>query len=69
MRANPTHLPEIEVQHGLATCASAQAYLSLSRTSLWRLEQAGVLCPIRIGRTVRWRWADLRRLSGEGGAQ
>lgn len=71
MRANPTrfsHLPELEVQHGLATCASAQAYLSISRSTLWRLERTGSLVPVRLGRTVRYRWSDLHRLAGEGGA-
>ncbi|MDD4887648.1 MAG: helix-turn-helix domain-containing protein [Thiomonas sp.] len=54
---------------GLATCAEAQAFLRLSRTSLWRLERAGVLTPLRIGRSLRFRWSDLRRLAGEGGAR
>lgn len=67
MRANPTHLREIEVQQGLATCTEARAYLRLSRTSLWRLERSGILAPMRIGRSLRFRWSDLRRLAGEGG--
>lgn len=61
-----------EVQQGLAglaTCAEAQAYLSISRSTLWRLERAGVLQAVRIGRTLRFRWADLQRLAAEGGAQ
>ena len=71
MRANPTrfsHLPELEVQHGLATCSEAQAFLSLSRASLWRLERKGILTPVRIGRTVRWRWSDLHALASGGAA-
>ena len=63
MRANPTHF-NVEAQQGLATGAQAQAYLNFSRTTVWRLERQGVLTPVRIGRSVRYRWADLHRLAG-----
>lgn len=64
---NPTSLVR-ETRQGLATCAQAQAYLSLSRTSLYNLSRRGLIEPVRIGRALRFRWADLRRLAGEGGA-
>lgn len=57
---------------GLATCAQAQAFLSISKTTLWRMECNGLLVPVRFGssRTIRYRWTDLHRLAGdEGGAQ
>ncbi len=50
-------------QTGLATAAQAQRFLSLSRTTLWRLERAGELQGVRIGRALRFRWADLQRLA------
>ncbi|MGE0071568.1 MAG: helix-turn-helix domain-containing protein [Thiomonas sp.] len=60
----PTAAPQ-----GLATASQAAAYLAVSRTTLWRLGRQGVLHPVRLGRTVRYRWADLRRTAGlEGGA-
>lgn len=53
---------------GLATVAEAQSYLRISRTTLHNLERRGDLRPVRIGRALRFRWADLQRLAGEGGA-
>ena len=50
-------------QTGLATAAQAQRFLSLSRTTLWPLERAGELQGVRIGRALRFRWADLQRLA------
>ena len=55
-----------EAQQGLATCAQAQTYLSVSRSTLWRLERRGEIQTIRVGRALRFRWADLRRLAGAG---
>ncbi|WP_079415995.1 helix-turn-helix domain-containing protein [Thiomonas intermedia] len=52
---------------GLATAAEAVAYLRLSRTTLHHLTRRGALTPVRIGRALRFRWSDLRRLAGEGG--
>ncbi|MCE1162417.1 MAG: helix-turn-helix domain-containing protein [Thiomonas sp.] len=51
-------------RQGLATAAQAASYLSLSRTTLWRLERQGSLQPIRIGRALRFRWSDLQGLAG-----
>ena len=65
-KPTPTHA---HAPVGLATTAQAVAFLSLSRTTLWRLERSGVLQPVRLGRTVRYRWSDLQRLAGEGGGQ
>ena len=53
---------------GLATTQQAAAFLSVSRSTLWRLERAGALTPARIGRALRYRWADLLQLA-EGGAK
>ena len=49
---------------GLATTAQAAAFLSISRTTLWRLERQGVITPIRIGCATRFRWVDLHALAG-----
>lgn len=67
MCANPTE-PTPEARQGLATCAAAQAYLSISRSTLWRLQRQGILTPVKIGRALRFRWADLLRLEQLGGA-
>ena len=53
---------------GLATCAEAQEFLRLSRTTIHKLACTGALAPVRIGRALRFRWADLQRLA-EGGAK
>lgn len=58
----PTH-----AHQGLATCAEAQEFLRLSRTTIHKLACTGALAPVRIGRAVRFRWADLHRIAG--GAQ
>jgi len=67
MGANQTPTSPV-AQQGLASCAEAQAYLKLSRTTFHNLERRGALTPVRIGRSLRFRWVDLRRLAGEGGA-
>lgn len=54
------------IQNGLATTAEVMAYLRVSRTTLWRLCRTGALQPVRIGRALRYRWAELRQLAGEG---
>jgi excisionase family DNA binding protein len=53
---------------GLATARQAQSFLSLSRTTIWRLTRQGVLNPVRVGRALRFRWSDLLQLA-EGGAK
>jgi excisionase family DNA binding protein len=59
---------DLPAREGLATCASAQAYLDISRSTLWRLSRQGVLTPVRIGRAVRYRWSDLHALAKGGAA-
>jgi excisionase family DNA binding protein len=56
---------------GLATTRQAAAFLSISRATLWRLERQGTLNPVRVGRALRYRWHDLRKIaeSGTGGAK
>ena len=67
MCARP-QIKEPEPQQGLATAAQAASYLSLSRTTIWRLERQGILTPVKIGCALRFRWSDLQRLAGgEGG--
>lgn len=58
-----TDAPQQQAQ-GLATVADAAAFFSVSRSTLWRLERAGVLRGVRIGRALRFRWSDLRRIAG-----
>jgi len=66
LETNSGAIAPAATQQGLATAAQARSFLSLSRTTLWRLERAGVLTPVRIGRALRWRWHDLLQLA-EGG--
>jgi len=58
----------ISSQQCLATAAQASAFLSVSRSTLWRLERAGQLSGVRIGRALRFRWDDLQRLVAGGAA-
>ena len=70
MCARPQIKESSEARLGLATAAQAAAFLSLSRTTLWRLQRQGILTPVKIGRALRFRWSDLQRLAGvEGGEQ
>lgn len=57
------------LKQGLGTAAEAMAYLRISRTTLWRLERAGVLRPVRIGRAIRYNWRDLHRVAGAGAGE
>lgn len=67
MCANPKPTPEARV--GLTTAAEAASFLKLSRTTLWRLERAGALQPVRVGRALRFRWSDLHHLARTGGGE
>ncbi len=62
--SSPTSIEAVR----LVTCSEAQAYLSVSRSTLHRLERAGVLHGVRIGRCLRFRLADLQALA-TGGAK
>ena len=57
------------VQQGLATAAQAVVFLNVSRTTLWRLQRQGILTHVKIGRALRFRWADLECLAKQGGEQ
>jgi excisionase family DNA binding protein len=59
---NPISIPKQD-QKGLATYGEAQRFLAVSRTTLWRLARTGAIRPIRIGRSVRFGWADLHALA------
>ena len=60
------HNNSFEPKSGLATARQAQSFLSLSRTTLWRLERAGALTPVRVGRALRFRWSDLLQFAAGG---
>ena len=47
---------------GFATYKQAMEFLSLSRQSVYRMTIDGRLMPVRFGRSVRFRWSDLRGL-------
>lgn len=49
---------------GLATVKQALDFLLVSRSTLYRLERSGALRAVRLGRSVRYRWADLQALVG-----
>ena len=46
----------------LLTPEEAQAVLSVSHTTLWRLGKSGQLSPISIGGSKRYRQSDINRL-------
>lgn len=47
----------------LLTVEEAGDLLKVSRTALWRWEKKGILKPIKIGRSVRYRKSDLEELA------
>lgn len=51
--------PRGEVEAQLLTVAQTGALLSLSRQSLWRLASDGVLCPIKVRGSTRYRRRDI----------
>ncbi len=57
---------EKEEKRGLAHPAEARGFLGVSGPTLWRAEQIGALVPVRLGRHLRYRWADLERVAREG---
>lgn len=55
---------------GLATVSQVTDFLQISRSTLWRIEQQGVIRGVRIGRSLRFRWNDLLELaSGQKGGE
>ena len=51
----------------LHTIAGVSAEWGISKRSVWRLIAAGELKPVRIGRSVRIRAADMEALVARGG--
>lgn len=49
----------------LLTVEEAGELLKASRTALWRWEKKGILKPIKIGRSVRYRKSDLEALAAK----
>lgn len=49
----------------LLTVEEAGDLLKVSRTALWRWEKKGILTPIKIGRSVRYRKSDLEELAAK----
>lgn len=49
----------------LLTVEEAGDLLKVSRTALWRWEKKGILKPIKIGRSVRYRKSDLEELAAK----
>ena len=54
-----------EAEALLLTVEEAGDLLKVSRTALWRWEKKGILEPVKIGRTVRYRKSDLEELAGK----
>lgn len=51
-----------------ATTSEAAAFLKFEPQTLrrWACRQVGPIQPLRIGKRLRWRWADLRKLAEVG---
>lgn len=50
----------------LLTKQEAARALRISETGIWRLERAGGISPVRIGKSTRYRAEDIERLAREG---
>lgn len=55
----------------LATTREAASFLNFEPQTLrrWACRQVGPIQPLRIGKRLRWRWADLRKLAADGDAK
>lgn len=53
----------------LLTIPDAADALSVSRRTVWRMLSAGELRAVRLGRAVRVRTADIRRIAENGGGR
>jgi excisionase family DNA binding protein len=63
----PTGAPTPAPAHsGLATQAEACAFLKVSRQYLWLQTRKGRINSVRFGRLVRYSWAELEKIAGEG---
>ena len=49
-----------------ATVREAAAYIGISRSTLYELQYAGFIRPVKFGRATRFRWEDVERLAREG---
>lgn len=58
---------EVENEPGLITARELARLLRVSTRTLARLRRTGdILCPIRLGGSVRWRMEEVRRWISEG---
>lgn len=55
-------IPQQSNEERLLTPEEAQALLSVSHTTLWRLSKTGQLSPISVGGSKRYRQSDINRL-------
>ena len=53
-------------QRGLASIADVRSFLTISRVCIYQHTRAGHLHAIKIGRAVRYAWADIERVAREG---
>lgn len=53
-------------RYGLASVAETCAFLRVSRQYIWLQTRAGRIQPVKLGRSVRYRWADLERIATHG---
>lgn len=58
-------LPSAQESAGLLKAPEAARYLAIGLTSLYQLVQAGRLPHVKLGRSTRYRRADLDRLIAE----
>ena len=56
----------MHASNSLITSRAAQALLSCSRTTLFRLSRAGHLNPVKLGRAVRYKLSELEALAAAG---
>lgn len=51
-------------QQSLLTIEQVCRALAISRATLWKLREAGLIKPVKLGTVVRFRPADVQRLIG-----
>ena len=62
---NADHLPDST----LMPLPAVENLFGISGNTVWRWSRTGILKPIRIGHTTRWRLGELRATIREGGAR
>lgn len=60
---NPQHKP----QNRFLSVERTMELTDVSRTTLWHWERKGILLPVKIGRTVKYRESDVIALIEKGG--